>query len=183
MNHRSFRSSRLLAGAVASAVTGLALTLLAIQPAGADPDGHAAGMAGMHETLPHGAFSFGEPAKPQQAGRTVTIVMKDASFEPSSLTVKPGETIRFVVINASELEHDFTLGDTATQVAHRREMAEMFKNGGAMQHAADANAIAVKPGETGELTWTFSKAGALEFDCNVPGHYESGMKGTIVVKP
>ena len=43
----------------------------------------------------------------------------------------------------------------------------------------DPNAIVVKPGETKELTWRFTRAGKLEFDCNVPGHYEADMAGTI----
>ena len=46
----------------------------------------------------------------------------------------------------------------------------------------DPNGITVKPGQTQDLTWTFGRAQQLEFDCNIPGHYESGMKGTIIVR-
>jgi uncharacterized cupredoxin-like copper-binding protein len=45
----------------------------------------------------------------------------------------------------------------------------------------DPNAIAVKPAETHELVWKFSRAGQVQYDCNIPGHYEMGMKGTITV--
>jgi uncharacterized cupredoxin-like copper-binding protein len=40
---------------------------------------------------------------------------------------------------------------------------------------------AVEPGKTAELTWTFSKATRLEFACNIPGHYQAGMKGDLTV--
>jgi uncharacterized cupredoxin-like copper-binding protein len=39
--------------------------------------------------------------------------------------------------------------------------------------------VLVEPGKTKELTWTFTEATDLEFACNIPGHYESGMVGDI----
>jgi uncharacterized cupredoxin-like copper-binding protein len=51
-----------------------------------------------------------------------------------------------------------------------------------MQHHDHPNAVMVKPGRTRELVWRFTRAGAFEYGCNVPGHYESGMKGTIAVR-
>ena len=41
----------------------------------------------------------------------------------------------------------------------------------------DPNAVYLKPGETKELVWKFENVVELEYACNVPGHYESGMKG------
>jgi uncharacterized cupredoxin-like copper-binding protein len=41
----------------------------------------------------------------------------------------------------------------------------------------DPNSILVNPGETRELTWTFSGDAELEFACNMPGHYQAGMVG------
>lgn len=138
------------------------------------------GMAGMDHPA---GFSFGTPGKAAEATRTVTVVMKEMSFEPAAVTVKPGETIRFVVRNESDVDHDFTLGDTVTQTAHRREMAEMMEKGGEMHHHDDANAVMVKAGTRAELVWKFTRPGSLEYDCNIPGHYEAGMKGTIRVAP
>jgi uncharacterized cupredoxin-like copper-binding protein len=140
-------------------------------------------MPGMHSAAHEGGFAFGEPGTADKANREVRITMKDIAFEPQSLTVKVGETIRFVVTNTGAVEHDFTLGDAATQAAHRKEMAEMFEKGGEMHHEADPNAITVKSGQTAELTWRFTKAGKLEFDCNIPGHCEAGMTGVIAVTP
>src|SRR3546814_11220077 len=33
--------------------------------------------------------------------------------------------------------------------------------------------------DKGEMIWTFTEAGDLQFACNIPGHYESGMVGNI----
>jgi uncharacterized cupredoxin-like copper-binding protein len=46
----------------------------------------------------------------------------------------------------------------------------------------EANGRHVGPGQTAELLWRFTKAGTFEFACLIPGHYETGMKGVVVVK-
>lgn len=45
------------------------------------------------------SFAFGEPAPAAKATRTVNVVLKDIAFEPKSLQVKAGETVRFVLVN------------------------------------------------------------------------------------
>jgi uncharacterized cupredoxin-like copper-binding protein len=133
-------------------------------------------------TMGHGAapvYAFGEPGKAAKVDRTIAITMHDLSFEPSNVAVKKGETIRFVVVNASSIDHDFTVGDQKTEVEHRAEMAKMIGMG--MTHGDEANAIMLKSGQRKELLWKFSKSGKFEFDCNIPGHAESGMTGTIDV--
>ena len=132
----------------------------------------------------HGATAtaFGQPGQAAQVHRRIAITMRDIAFEPASITVKAGETVRFVITNRSGIDHDFTLGDSATQLAHRQEMQDAMDMG-AEHHHHGANAVMVKAGETRQLLWKFGPAGQLEFDCNVPGHYEAGMKGTITVVP
>ena len=39
----------------------------------------------------------------------------------------------------------------------------------------------VASGRTGELVWTFNRAGEFEFACLIPGHFEAGMIGRIAV--
>lgn len=50
-----------------------------------------------------------------------------------------------------------------------------------MEHD-DPNIAHVQPGSTGELVWKFTKPGEFQFACLVPGHYEAGMVGKVVVK-
>jgi uncharacterized cupredoxin-like copper-binding protein len=125
---------------------------------------------------------FGAPGAASKVDRTIRVEVKDLSFSPPAVEVKPGETVRFIVSNTSEVEHDFTIGDSKTQDEHGAEMADMADMAAEHAHHPDPNAVFLKGGETKEIVWRFGKAGQIEFGCNVPGHYEAGMKGTIAIR-
>ena len=145
-----------------------------------------------------GGMQIGERGDPSQADRTVEIIMKDNYFEPETISAKAGETVRFVIRNHGEFLHEFNIGTATMHAEHQKEMAMMMEHGmitptkidhermkmdhGAGGHAMnhdDANSVLVEPGKTVELVWTFADATDLEFACNVPGHYDSGMMGEI----
>ncbi|MFJ2467694.1 plastocyanin/azurin family copper-binding protein [Pseudomonas sp. NPDC087615] len=148
-------------------------------------------------------YAFGEPAPAAKATRSIEVVMADLSFDPKTIQVKAGETVRFVLVNKGQLLHEFNLGDAAMHAKHQQEMLQMQQSGmltptgmkemshdmagmdhGAMSHGMkhdDPNSVLVEPGKTAELTWTFSKATRLEFACNIPGHYQAGMVGKLTV--
>ena len=109
--------------------------------------------------------------------RVIEVTAVDVDFEPKSIIVKAGETIRFVVTNQGSIDHEFVVGDGAAQIAHAEEMAAM---GGAMDHS-HTDAIILKPGETREVVHTFGAGQNLQFACHIPGHYEAGMWGTIKI--
>lgn len=126
------------------------------------------------------ASRAGEPGKAAQATRTIDVVMGEPSefrFTPERIEVKGGETVRFRARNAGKLAHEIVLGDAAELQEHAKTMREQP----GMAHK-DANALTLEPGKAGELIWKFTNAGQFEFACLVPGHYESGMKGTALVK-
>ena len=37
------------------------------------------------------------------------------------------------------------------------------------------------PGQTGEIVWTFNRAGHFNFACLIAGHYQAGMVGRVKV--
>lgn len=120
---------------------------------------------------------YGQPADASEIDRIVEVVASDdLRFSPDAVTVAPGETITFRVVNEGKLVHDFTLGDEAAQAAHEEEMAEMPD----MAHDED-NAVEVPAGETEELTWRFDEGGEVIYGCHQSGHYAAGMKGRITV--
>ncbi|MFN2487242.1 MAG: multicopper oxidase domain-containing protein [Acidimicrobiia bacterium] len=41
--------------------------------------------------------------------------------------------------------------------------------------------VTVGPNGTAITTFTFDQVGVFEFACHLPGHYEHGMRGEIVV--
>lgn len=57
---------------------------------------------------------------------------------------------------------------------------EQGHHGGESQGHGHANSVMVRPGETKELIWHFTKVEGLRFGCNVPGHYPAGMHGPFV---
>lgn len=127
-------------------------------------------------------FSFGEPADPSEASRTIVIEAFDIGFTPTSIEIAQGETVLFDIENVGEIAHDFTIGDIETQDAHELEMAEAASDG-AVTHSPDANAILVEAGRSKVIAWKFTVPGVLQFGCHIPGHYDAGMLGTITVTP
>lgn len=123
------------------------------------------------------AASLGEPGKAADATRTVEVKMTDAMrYQPASIAVRKGETIRFLVKNEGKLKHEMVLGTTKELKEHAALM-QKFPN---MQHA-DPNMVSLEPGTSGEMVWHFTKAGKFDFACLQPGHMEAGMKGKIDV--
>ena len=121
--------------------------------------------AGGHDSV----MAMGMPGDASQVDRTIEVTMKEAEygemvFAPSDMQFKAGETVRLVITNEGELEHEFVL-DTPE------------KN----QEHDDPNAIRLMPGASGEIVWTFANAGTFEYACLILGHYESGMHGPAVV--
>ncbi len=96
-------------------------------------------------------------------------------FEPSEFDIHKGETIRFNVTNKGEIEHEFVIDTMEGNAEHKDAMAKMD-----MEHD-DPNSIRLDEGGNGEVIWTFANAGTFEFACLIPGHYESGMHGPIMV--
>ena len=121
---------------------------------------------------------FGRPGNPKAVGRTVTIRMSDAMrFTPDSMTVKRGETIRFVVKNEGKILHEMVLGHDEGLKEH----AALMRKFPEMEHD-EPYMVHVSPGKTGEMIWTFDKPGQVVFACLVPGHYEAGMTGKVTAK-
>ena len=120
---------------------------------------------------------FGIAGDARRVDRTIEIRMTDRMrFEPSSISVKEGETVRFVHRNAGKLMHEMVIGTRAELEQH----AEMMRKHPTMEHDEPYMAH-VAPGKRGEIVWTFNRAGDFEFACLIPGHFEAGMRGTIKV--
>lgn len=136
----------------------------------------AAGMhAGGHDD--HDATAYGAPGAAAQVSRTIEVQAADSMrYLPATITVRRGETIKFVVKNTGKLPHELVLGD----VQSLKEHADMMRRHPDMEHD-DPNMVKVAPGGTGTLIWKFTQAGTVEFACLIPGHYEAGMKGSIRV--
>ncbi len=103
--------------------------------------------------------------------------MANLKFDPDQISVKTGETVRFMFHNQDTLVHEAVIGTASEQDAHEKEMVAM----GDMPMQNTATEISVDPGTTGQLTYTFKSPGQLFIGCHQPGHYAAGMKITINV--
>jgi len=122
---------------------------------------------------------FGREGDPRKATRTVRVDMSDKMrFSPASLTIKQGDTVKFVVKNSGKVMHEMVLGSMKVLKEH----AELMKKHPGMEHDEPYMAH-VAPGKTETMVWQFTKAGEFNFGCLVPGHFEAGMVGKITVKP
>jgi len=101
--------------------------------------------AGPDDTLP-----------PTQAVKEFTVVGKNFSFAPSTLTVKKGDKVKITFSNTGGF-HDFVI---------------------------DEYNVRSKQGQspfTDVLEFTANKAGSFEYYCSVGTHRQMGMKGTLTV--
>ena len=88
------------------------------------------------------------------------------AFSPSSISVARGETVTFVVTTMGPTAHEFMVGPADAVAADAPGTPEV----------ADIGMMQAK-----SLTYTFDGPGPYAFACHATGHYEAGMRGTIVV--
>ncbi len=122
---------------------------------------------------------FGRAGDPKKVTRTIELKMTDQMrFEPAEIRVRRNETVRLIVINAGQIKHEIQIGDRKSITAHLEEM----KKNPEMEHDDD-HAKTVKAGGREDVVWQFTQLGDFVYGCLMPGHYEQGMRGRIVVNP
>ena len=119
----------------------------------------------------HQETAFGRAADPTKARRTIMVEMRDSNeFAPSEITVRQGEIVRFVAVNAGIEMHEMVLGtmqDLKDHAAMMKERRDMHHDEPHMAHVA--------PGNSGVIAWEFTKPGEFYFGCLVDDHFERGI--------
>ena len=124
----------------------------------------------------------------QAAGRVIEVTMNEFAFSPRSITLRPGETVTLKFTNVGSVEHEFMAG--------RAPVPSHGYSEDWLKRAVPALANHTHPGEEhfGEgirvsADWGHQvtlvvpeEKGSYEFGCFIAGHYESGMKGSIIVR-
>ena len=143
---------------------------------------------------------IGEKGDPNNVDRIINIKMFDNYYEPNLIKVKKGETIKFIIKNLGDLVHEYNIGTKEMHIKHQPEMQrlvdyeillvdkidkakmkKMSKKDHSLAHS-HSNSVMLEPNKTGEIIWKFTKNLNLQMACNIPGHYESGMYGKIVLE-
>ena len=142
---------------------------------------------------------IGMKGKSSEVSRTINVTMYDNYFEPKSIKVKNGETIKFIVENKGKLVHEYNIATKKMHLKHQPEMLMMMQMGillptkldmkkmkeasktnHAMSHS-HSNSLLLEPNKKGEIIWKFSTNEELEVACNVPGHYQAGMVSSVSI--
>lgn len=128
----------------------------------------------------HMKYSVGNPGE-GTPDRRISVSMQDTMrfmFEPDLGELKEGETIEFTVRNDGQVQHEFSIGNSEDQVKHAIMMQKMPD----MKHN-DPNTVSLAPGKAAKLSWKFMGEDTVVFACNIPGHFEAGMKHVQAIKP
>jgi uncharacterized cupredoxin-like copper-binding protein len=156
---------------------GLPLALGGVLPRVARAHG-SGGHAQAPTTVDDTQYDWGRAGRPQDARRSVTIGMSDRMrFTPDRLALRLGDTVRLVVVNRGRALHELVLGTEAELRTH----AEAMKRHPDMAHDAPYMAH-VPPGQRVQIVWHFNRPGRFLYGCLLPGHWDAGMVGHILVK-
>jgi uncharacterized cupredoxin-like copper-binding protein len=121
--------------------------------------------------------AFGRAGDPRKITRTIEISMTDQlRYDPAEVRVRAGDTVKFVVRNQGKTLHEIVLG-TLPELKDHAELMRKFPN---MEHD-EAHMAHVKAGHKEDLIWQFTKPGEFYFGCLIPGHFEGGMVGKVIV--
>ena len=141
---------------------------------------------------------MGEKGDIKDVTKVINVKMFDNYYEPNEITVKKGETVKFIVKNVGELVHELNIATKEMHIKHQPEMVKMVENEILLADSIDknkmkemakmdhsmahkhANSVLLEPNNSGEIIWKFSTSAKLEIACNVPGHYEAGMIAKII---
>ncbi len=89
---------------------------------------------------------------------SVTVTATEFKFDPATITASAGQSVNVTFKNAGTVQHTFVIKE-----------ANNFK-------------LTADPGQTVTGTFTAPAAGTYTYFCDVPGHEDAGMKGTLTVK-
>src|SRR5688572_6148059 len=121
---------------------------------------------------------YGREGDARKVKRVIRIDLSDAMrFFPDQIRVKRGDTVRFVLRNSGESPHGLVIG-TMDELKMKAALAKKTTEAG----GPERHAVHVTPGTTERLVWQFTKPGEFYYACLMPGHFDAGMIGTIVVR-
>jgi azurin len=132
-------------------------------------------------------------ATPAAKARTITITGSESmKYDTATIAAKRGETLHVVLKAVGTMPriammHDFVVLKPGTDAIAFATAVADDKPGTPLPAALKAKVIASSSfaagGETAEVTFRAPTApGNYTYLCTFPGHFMSGMKGTLVVK-
>ncbi len=107
----------------------------------------------MFVLLTAAAACSGEPAPLE-----IELIAQDIAWDNTEFTAQVGQQVIITVTNEGVLDHNLVIESLGIDVK-------------------------LVPGQTEVVEFTAQEPGVIDFICNVPGHLDAGMVGTITVNP
>jgi azurin len=132
-------------------------------------------------------------AAPADPPRTIEIVgTDDMKYSVTTITARAGEPIRIRLVSKGTLPR-IAMAHNVVVLKADTDVAKFIADGApfrvsdfippAMKDAVIAKTPFAGPGQTVEVTFTApATRGKYPFVCTFAGHYQAGMKGTLIVK-
>lgn len=135
---------------------------------------------------------------PQSAapiGTFIQLQMGELYFKPEPIRLKAGETVQLELINEGQQEHEFMVGREvemhqgqpdgyATDFFKGVKLSHKTENGKTQQESGHGTMVMLDGNSKATLTFKVpdNRKGEWEVGCFVIGHYQSGMKGKLIVE-
>lgn len=110
------------------------------------------------------------------AAPKVQVVLGEMFFTPKNLTFEAGKPYVIELTNKGKVKHEFSAGKFFRSVATRK-----MENAGSEVKVPFFTEVEVKAGKSVELFVIPTVTGSFEMLCEIKGHREGGMEGTITV--
>lgn len=108
------------------------------------------------------------------ASKSINVTITDFAFSPNTFTVAAGAQISFNAVNNGAVQHSFAVMKLGNQVQSRFTEADKPNI-----YWQSAN---VQPGQSATDSFTApTDPGEYQIICVVPGHFEAGMAGKLIV--
>jgi uncharacterized cupredoxin-like copper-binding protein len=125
----------------------------------------------------------------------LTITLTEFRFTPRTVTLQVGVPVELTLANKGTVDHEFMVyappksapddwDEYVMENTYFKDMGEVavvFRNQGAVASTRMFE-VELEKGKTATVLFTPTRKGTFEIGCHVEGHYEGGMKGTLVVK-
>lgn len=99
----------------------------------------------------------------QDPDDTLTVEGSEWQLEPGNLSVPAGENVTIAFENVGDAAHNWALD---------------LDGDGEPEHKTDT----IQPDQTAEVSFTVDEPGEYAYFCDVSGHRDAGMEGTLTVQ-
>jgi uncharacterized cupredoxin-like copper-binding protein len=141
------------------------------------------------------SLAVGVAAAAGPRARDITIVLREYSFTPATITLRAGVPVKLILANQGTRDHEFQLYSVPTDSPrdwNRYAMTHsFFQNMGEIDVALPGQAeigvtslfkVHIAPGASVTIWFTPQARGVFAMASHDPGRAEKGLKGTVVVR-